>query len=118
MQERKIREAKEQKAYQLFEDGKQRYCEALGRNIMPEDGVNPLDKSHIISVKRCNEIGKPELAWDVNNLQQECRTKHQEWESYSPAVQHHKNLDVKVQYLKEHDLERYNKLMDKLEGLV
>ena len=37
-----------------------------------------LDASHKISVKECQESGKSELAWDVDNLEVLCRFHHQE----------------------------------------
>jgi hypothetical protein len=37
-----------------------------------------LDCAHIISVKECQESGRAELAWDVNNMKVKCRKHHQE----------------------------------------
>ena len=37
-----------------------------------------LDCAHIISVKECQESGRAELAWDVNNMRVKCRKHHQE----------------------------------------
>lgn len=35
-----------------------------------------LDCSHIVSVKDCQEMGKSELAYDVNNIEVLCRNCH------------------------------------------
>ena len=111
MSDQKIRNTiNKVKQEHILEYGKY-HCMARGHNV---DGQR-IDPSHIIGVGRCKAIGKPELAYDPNNIQMECRSAHREWEDYSPAVRYHKNLDVKVAYLKQHDLERYNILMDKLE---
>lgn len=87
------------------------YCWASGRTD------DPLDCSHIISVKRCQEIGKSELAWSLENIQLESRTSHMEWESWEAnieKVKNHDNIDYKLSFIKEHDEESYHRFQSLL----
>ncbi len=99
-----IIDARVKEAKQALVDSVEHYCHATGRTD------ERLDCSHIISVKRCQEIGKSELAWDVNNLQLEGRTAHHHWESweaYIEEIRKHDNLMTKLEYIKKHDPEGY-----------
>lgn len=101
-----IIDAKVKEAKQALVDSVEHYCHASGRTD------ERLDCSHIISVKRCQEMGKSELAWDVNNLQLEGRTAHNQWESweaYAQEVKGHNNLRVKLDYIQKHDPQSYER---------
>ena len=68
------------------------------------------DNDHSIAQRRCKEIGKIELIWDKENFVSSCRKCHNEWESYkSENFRHHLNYEQRMEYLKKHDIEGYNK---------
>ena len=52
-----------------------------------------LDLSHIISVKECQESGRSELAYDVNNLELLCRKHHLEIEAMSKKEREQFHID-------------------------
>ena len=56
--DQKVREAKQKKIDMMMEEQGYIVCEDCGRN----DCV-PVDCSHDISVKECQESGRTELAW-------------------------------------------------------
>ena len=70
--DQKVREAKQKKIDMMMEEQGYIVCEDCGRN----DCV-PVDCSHDISVKECQESGRTELAWDVNNITMRGRKCHQ-----------------------------------------
>lgn len=61
--DKKIREAKKKKLDMFIKKHGYYFCEECGRN-----DCKPIDCSHNISVKECQESGRAELAWDVNNI--------------------------------------------------
>jgi len=67
----RVREAKEQLLYNQMLDYGYNFCEQCKRS----SGVY-LDCRHKISVKECQESGKSELAYDVDNLDVLCRGCH------------------------------------------
>lgn len=82
------------------------HCWAYGRTD------EPIDCSHIISVKRCQELGKSELAWSLDNIQLEGRTAHLEWESWEANIEKvkcHDNIEYKLSFIKKHDEESYHR---------
>ena len=70
-----IREAKKIKIEQFREEHGYLFCEDCGVN---EQNSFKLDCSHEISVKKCKEMKKIELAWDTNNIKLRCRECHLE----------------------------------------
>jgi len=69
-----IRKAKQEKLSKFLQDNGYYYCEDCKRN-----DCKPIDCSHDISVKECQENGMTELAWDVNNITlrgRACHRKH------------------------------------------
>ena len=69
-----IRKAKEQKLKEFITEHGYFFCEDCKRN-----DCKPIDCSHDISVKECQETGQTELAWDVNNITlrgRACHRKH------------------------------------------
>ena len=77
-----------------------------------------IDHDHTISQKRCKQIGKPELIWDERNIVYSSRTAHMEWESYKDGMfAKHKNFHERMAFLKEHDIEGWEKRMMALERL-
>lgn len=105
-----VSQAKKQLRLNASQDGLS-FCWASGRTD------EPLDCSHIISVKRCQELGKSELSWDLNNIQLESRTSHMEWESWEAnieKVKNHDNIDYKLSFIKEHDEESYHRFQSLL----
>lgn len=61
--DKKVSEAKAQKIANMIEEYGYVFCEECKKN----DCV-PIDCSHNISVKECQESGKSELAWDLENI--------------------------------------------------
>ena len=55
------------------------FCERTKRSDLP------LERSHIISVKECQESGRSELAWCQNNLELLTRAEHLKVEALSKA---------------------------------
>lgn len=69
-----IRRAKELKLQTFFDEHGYYFCEDCGRN-----DCLPIDCSHDISVKECQESGRSELSWDINNITlrgRKCHRKH------------------------------------------
>ena len=97
------------KTYQLIDTTREPVCEGCGR------GDRPLSHSHIISVNRCNQLRKPELISDKNNIMLECFGSsdccHDIWEksSFEKKVQL-LNFDKKLEYIKKHDEQRFQTL--------
>lgn len=71
--DRRIREAKEKKIAEMKETYGYLFCEECGLNATT--GI-PLDCSHDIPVSECQNSGKAELAWDVDNITIRCRKCH------------------------------------------
>ena len=72
--DRRILEAKKEKLYNFFDEHNRYFCEVCLSN-----NCKPIDNSHDVSVKKCIEMGKPELAYDVNNITlrgRDCHNKH------------------------------------------
>jgi len=72
--DRRVREAKNVKLVRQREQHGYNFCQDCHRN----DCV-PLDCSHDISVKECQETGRAELAWDIENITirgRDCHNKH------------------------------------------
>ena len=67
-----IRKAKGEKVRQQYEENGYNHCESCGIS----NGTY-LDCSHDIPVKKCQEEGKTELAFDVENITILCRECHQ-----------------------------------------
>jgi hypothetical protein len=59
----KVRQAKAVKKENFLDEYGYMFCEECGKN-----DCKPIDMSHDISVKQCQEEGRTELAWDVNNI--------------------------------------------------
>lgn len=71
------------------------------------------DHDHTISKKRCKELGKTELVYDVDNIEYSCRECHVRWESYkSGEFRLHKNFQKRMDYMKIHDYESWVKRME------
>ena len=68
----RIRSAKKQKLFNQIEEFGYNFCEVCKKS----SGVI-LDCSHDISVKKCQEERKTELAWSVENITIRCRLCHQ-----------------------------------------
>ena len=64
--------AKKKKIEQFLYDNGFIFCEDCHDNM-----DRPVDCSHNISVKECQETGHAELAWDVNNITLRGRKYHQ-----------------------------------------
>lgn len=92
---------------------RERYCEATGRTDLP------LSHSHTISQRRCKHLRKTELIWDKDNIFLESMgtsdSGHVTWD--------HGNLDDKkklfnferkLAYIKIHDQETYQKIINEL----
>ena len=71
------------------------YCEACGTTS------ERLTCSHIISVNDCQNDGRCEVAFDVDNLQRECLTCHAQTEL--GTIDHHDNARYKKEFI-----QRYN----------
>tara|TARA_R110000796_G_scaffold238078_2_gene358313 strand:+ start:444 stop:836 length:393 start_codon:yes stop_codon:yes gene_type:complete len=68
--DRRIAKAKDQYVEKFIDTHGFLFCERLIRSDLP------LDRSHVVSVKYCQEHGKSELAWDLNNIELLCRAEH------------------------------------------
>lgn len=73
--DKRVRKAKEQKIGEFIDEHGYIFCEECGINA--HQGI-PIDCSHTISVKECQESGRTELAWDINNIRMLCRKCHQD----------------------------------------
>ena len=67
----RVTKAKAQKIQNMKDEYGYVFCEDCERN----DCV-PVDCSHDISVKECQETKRSELAWDINNITMRGRTCH------------------------------------------
>lgn len=70
--DRNVRKAKAQKLANYTEEHGYIFCEDCGRN-----DCLPVDCSHDISVSECQNSGRSELAWDVENITLRGRKCHQ-----------------------------------------
>lgn len=61
--DRRIHQAKQWKLDDQMSEFGFHFCEECGRN----DDL-PLDCSHTISVKECQESGRSEMAWSLDNI--------------------------------------------------
>jgi hypothetical protein len=73
------------------------YCEACG------DTSGRLTCSHIISVNNCQNDGRTEHAFNVDNMQRECLGCHAETER--GTIDHHANARYKKEFIERY----YNK---------
>ena len=79
-------------------------CEGCGKKAH--------DNSHIISRKRCKELGRAELVWDSQNVFNACRDCHHKYENYKSGEWHKlKNKVHIVRYLKENDFQHLVKML-------
>jgi len=69
--DRNVNLAKKQKLRDQLNDHGWNFCEAYSEEHSPY-----LTCSHIISVNKCQQDGKSELAWDVKNIKILCITCH------------------------------------------
>lgn len=102
---RLISKAKEMKTQSMMD---QNFCHAYGWNIHHPE-CEELDWSHIVSVADCKKYGKTEFAWHPDNLERESRKAHIEWENTPHKCQHHFNYRRKIDFMKEHFPEVFNK---------
>lgn len=66
------------------------------------------DNDHTIAQARCKIIHKTELIWHKGNYVWSCRKCHHQWENFkSGEWVHHKNVEQRLAFLKEHDPEGY-----------
>lgn len=92
------------------------FCSALERNV-----DEPVDVSHIISVRECQNAGRTEEAWNPDNMQMESRTQHMIWErgfnSHNAIadIRKQKNFEVKLAYIREKWWDKYLIILNKLE---
>ena len=75
--DRLVSEAKRSYLEMFFDEHGYFFCERTKRSDLP------LDCSHIISVKECQESGRTELAWNFNNIELLCRESHLALEDWS-----------------------------------
>lgn len=94
-----VRNAKFEFVAEALDEGKN-YCWACGTT------GDRLDCSHIISVDRCQKIGRSDLAWDKENLQLECRKCHIAWEARFKIFTH-ANYRVKYEYILKTDYQLF-----------
>lgn len=95
-------------------------CEGTGSNEFP------LSFSHTISRARCQELGKTELVWSKDNIEVEgmespCskpKAAHNIWaDAPWPEKMNLLNIQRKLNFIKKHDPEQYQKIYFKLLGL-
>lgn len=70
-----------------------------------------IDHSHTISQDRCKKLGKPELIYDIKNIEHCSREAHEEWDHYKPAFLKHRNCWSRMEYLSIHDPHDYDRRM-------
>ncbi|MCH7724438.1 MAG: hypothetical protein IIC76_14035 [Bacteroidetes bacterium] len=92
--------------YEQIDNEREQVCQGCGRSD------KPLSHSHIISQKRCKEIGKTELIWDKDNIEIECfgnnNDCHNVWEKGGMAKQSRMLIfDRKLKYLFLHERSEY-----------
>ncbi len=94
---------------------KKRYGDSLrdkyeGTGAMPCGGCGAMSvhNDHTIAKARCKVIHKTELIWHKGNYVRSCEKCHHEWESFKSGewVNHH-NVEERLSFLKEHDIEGY-----------
>ena len=84
-------------------------CEACGKLAT--------DHSHIISKKRCKELGKADLIYTRENWFFSCRKCHEDWEAlHGQRWIHFRNLERLIPVLQKHDPEGYMKRVVELKG--
>lgn len=95
-------------AYNSIDQSREPVCQGTGRSDLP------LSHSHTISQARCKVLGKTELIWDEDNIELESmgdsNAAHVIWENGN--LEQKKtllNFTRKLQYIKLHDLEMYEK---------
>lgn len=76
--DRNVKEAKKKKLELFIEEYGYAFCEDCKNN-----DCKPIDCSHDISVKECQESGRSELAWDINNITLRGRPCHNKWDKTS-----------------------------------
>lgn len=71
------------------------------------------DNDHTIAQARCKVLGKTELIWNQMCYVWSCRKCHHQWENFkSGEWVHHKNVEQRMAFLKEHDPEGYTKRIE------
>lgn len=88
-------------------------CEGTGRTDLP------LSNSHTISQRRCKQLGKTELIWAKDNIFLESMgdstSAHFIWENEEFGEKEKLiNFELKLEYIKIHDVEMYQKIIQKL----
>lgn len=73
----RIRQAKKIKLDKQIEEHGYNFCEKKGCKISHSTW---LDCSHIESIKSCQENGRTEKAWDINNMDILCRYHHRSYD--------------------------------------
>ncbi len=73
--DRNIRKAKEIKLRQFLNDNGFYFCEEC------KTSQGRIDCSHNISVNECQNSGRSELAWDINNIKLRCVPCHNKLDS-------------------------------------
>ena len=69
----RVTKAKELKLQMFYDEHGYHFCEDCGINAQ---SAFKLDCSHNISVKKCQETGRSELAYSVNDMKSRCRDCH------------------------------------------
>jgi len=92
-----IRVAKSLFVSDALDEGRN-YCWACGTT------QERLSCSHIISVNQCQNDGKPEVAWEQDNLQLECLKCHAETERR--MMGHHANYRYKLEFIRKYNLRK------------
>lgn len=74
--------------------------------------LNWNDHDHTIAQRRCKELGKTELIWDIDNIAYSSRTAHNEWERIKSGLwEDHYNCIDRMKYVAIHDPETFEKRM-------
>lgn len=84
-------------------------------NIICEgcESVKAQDNSHIISKKRLKQLHKTELIYNANSYCSYCRSCHVKWENYkSGEFVNLLNIVEAMIFVKKHDIELYNKMIN------
>jgi hypothetical protein len=105
---KKLREYSKAKTEVLIE--REHVCGGCNRSD------KPLSVSHTISRKRCEEIGKPELYFDKDNLELMCYGGygdcHEIWESKNKKkMARLLNWDRMMLFVKKNDIELFNSIL-------
>ncbi len=74
--DRQVTKAKARKLQMQLDDFGYNFCEDCKKS----GGVR-FDCSHDISVNECQNSGRAELAWDIDNITIRCRDCHNNWDS-------------------------------------